>query len=155
MPELEMATSFVTWESKDGLRYRFNIKRTQNGREMEEVDGRAELERRGGPGVAHFDLPEQTTVPLPAGTVYPTRHTLILIEKAVAGERYHSQPVFDGSELGGPTLVSAVLLPGRAGPPEGAKGALPGTQPAFAIQLDLCSMGETAVLPEFELMVST
>src|SRR3546814_10309366 len=75
MPELEMATSFVTWESKDGLRYRFNIKRTQNGREMEEVDGRAELERRGGPGVAHFDLPEQTTVPLPAGTVRSEEHT--------------------------------------------------------------------------------
>src|SRR5690349_8740212 len=30
-PDVDIVSSFVTWESKDGLRYRFNQKQTRNG----------------------------------------------------------------------------------------------------------------------------
>src|SRR5262245_9871955 len=30
-PDVEIISSFITWESKDGLRYRFNQRQTRNG----------------------------------------------------------------------------------------------------------------------------
>src|SRR3974377_66605 len=30
-PDVDIVSSFVTWESKDGLRYRFNKRQTRNG----------------------------------------------------------------------------------------------------------------------------
>ena len=36
-PDVSIASNFVTWEAKDGLRYRFNQKETRNGADEEEV----------------------------------------------------------------------------------------------------------------------
>src|SRR5271154_3818925 len=46
---VDLSSSLVTWESKDGLRYRFNERRLRNGQLDEEVRGEAHLN---GPGKA-------------------------------------------------------------------------------------------------------
>ena len=53
--DVDNVDKFVSWESKDGLEYRFNVTRITNGQETEQVGGRAELESRGGPGMATFE----------------------------------------------------------------------------------------------------
>src|SRR3954451_22061362 len=80
--EVEITSNYVTWESKDGLRYRFNERKMKNGELDEEVRGDARLEGRGKAGVANFVRPKADTVELPPGVVFPTEHTLLLIERA-------------------------------------------------------------------------
>src|SRR5260370_4766736 len=36
-PDVSIASNFVTWEAKDGLRYRFNQKETRNGTDNDEI----------------------------------------------------------------------------------------------------------------------
>ena len=45
--DVEIVSNFVTWEAKNGLRYRFNQKQTRNGDVEEEIRGEARLD---GPG---------------------------------------------------------------------------------------------------------
>ncbi len=47
--DVNIASNFVTWESKDGLRYRFNQKETRNGADDEEIRGDSPA-RRARPG---------------------------------------------------------------------------------------------------------
>src|SRR3954451_9511468 len=65
--EVEITSNYVTWESKDGLRYRFNERKLKNGEVDEEVRGEAQLAGDGKPGTAAFSRPKQQTVDLPAG----------------------------------------------------------------------------------------
>ena len=41
---VEISSTLVTWESKDGLRYRFNERRLRNGEVDEDIHGEAHLE---------------------------------------------------------------------------------------------------------------
>ncbi len=110
-PAVEINSSFVTWEAKDGLSYRFNERKTQNGQPDEEIKGTASLKAPGGPGVARFEKPKMQSFDLPAGTLFPTAHTLMLIRKAMGNTDFVSAEVFDGSTFDGATLISAVLGP--------------------------------------------
>ena len=110
-PPVEINSSFVTWESKDGLSYRFNERKTQNGQADDEIRGTASLKSAGGPGTAVFEKPKAQNFDLPAGTLFPTAHTLLLIKKGHGGENFLSAEVFDGSTFDGATLISAVLGP--------------------------------------------
>jgi hypothetical protein len=108
---VEINSNFVTWESKSGLLYRFNERKSQNGQPDEEIKGTASLKSAGGPGTAMFDKPKAQNFDLPAGTLFPTAHTLMLIHKAQGQENFVSAEVFDGSTFDGATLISAVLGP--------------------------------------------
>jgi len=55
--DVDIISSFVTWESKDGLRYRFNQKQTRNGEVDQEIRGEARLDGPGKGGVAEFAKP--------------------------------------------------------------------------------------------------
>jgi hypothetical protein len=104
--DAELSISFVTWEAKDGLRYRFNVRKLKDGETTEELRGDAHLDAPGGSGEAKFVRPEATTVGLPAGTLFPTAHTLALIEAATAGATFLSKQVFDGGTVEGPFEVT-------------------------------------------------
>jgi hypothetical protein len=106
---LEIGSSFVTWESKDGLRYRFNERKTRNGQLDDELHGTASLKGPDGAGHAVFDKPKSQSFDLPAGTLFPTAHTLMLIRKGEAGDNFVAAEVFDGSTLDGAVLTSAVI----------------------------------------------
>ena len=108
-PEVEVTSNFVTWESKDGLRYRFNERKLKNGEVDEEVRGEARLDGPGKAGVADFSRPEAKQLKLPAGTMFPTAHTIYLIERAQAGESFLVKNVFDGSGEDNAVEISAVI----------------------------------------------
>src|SRR5262252_5899102 len=57
-PDVDIISSFVTWESKDGLRYRFNQRQTRNGEVDQDIRGEARLEGPGDGGVAEFTKPQ-------------------------------------------------------------------------------------------------
>ncbi len=118
----QVVVSFSTWEAKDGLSYRFFMRKMRDGDVAEEMRGRAKLEGKGEGGTAEFTQPETTTVELPRGTMFPTDHTLLLIESANGNERFVTRKVFDGGETEGPSDVTAAI--GQAVDPVDTKAPL-------------------------------
>lgn len=108
-PDVELTSNFVTWESKDGLRYRFNERKLRNGQVDEEVRGEARLEGPGQGGVVEFIKPETTKLDLAPGVLFPTAHTLMLLERAMAGESFFSRQVFDGASFENAVQITAVI----------------------------------------------
>ena len=116
---------FVTWESKDGLHYRFRVRSTRDGTVNEEIDGTADLDGKGKGGIAKFTLPEAKSLPLPPGTLFPTEHTLRMIELAQHGEHLAERTLFDGTGTDQTFAVSAIIGKAAQGPNSGAPD-LPG-----------------------------
>lgn len=116
-PDFSYDVRFSSWESRDNTQLRFSVKSFDDGAPGEEYRGRASLEAPGGKGVAHFSLPEESRLELPAGTIFPTEHIKRLIAAAEAGERMVTHSVFDGSGKDALSTVSAVI--GKAKEVEG------------------------------------
>ncbi|HXP72774.1 MAG TPA: cell envelope integrity EipB family protein [Stellaceae bacterium] len=106
---VELSSTLVSWESKDGLRYRFNERRLRNGEPDEEVRGEARLDGPGKGGKADFTKPDATTLTLAPNVLFPTAHTLLLIERAKAGDNFLSRDVFDGATEDNASQISAVI----------------------------------------------
>src|ERR1700681_1734889 len=67
--DVSIASNFVTWEAKDGARYRFNQKETRNGADNEEIRGEAKLDGDKG-GIVEFEKPQAKSLKLPAGVLF-------------------------------------------------------------------------------------
>jgi hypothetical protein len=107
--ELHVTSNLATWEAKSGTRYRFNVRKTVNGNVDEEIKGQASLDPEGKGGTVHLDKPEASDQPLDAGVLFPTRHSLVLLDRARAGDRFVIRTVLDGTDAEGPTEISAVV----------------------------------------------
>ncbi|MEQ9638974.1 MAG: DUF1849 family protein [Alphaproteobacteria bacterium] len=105
-----------TWESDDGTLYRFSVRNEVNGQVIEVVDGQASLDGPGGAGSVTFVEPAEAVAKLPAGTVFPSEHTAMVVAAAEDGRRVLSVPVFDGSGEDGLSNTFAVIGPARPGP---------------------------------------
>jgi hypothetical protein len=88
---------YATWESTDGLSFRFTMRYEIDGAVIDEVEGRAKLDSHGGPGKAIFSKPEGATIDLPKGTIFPSEHTLNVIKAGIAGTMFNRVTLFDGS----------------------------------------------------------
>ncbi len=95
--EIELVSDYATWESKDGLSMRFRMRQTTDTAVTEQVEGDASLDRPGGPGSIRYNVPEERTMPIPAGTVFPMAHTAAIIAAAEAGKHFIAVPIFDGT----------------------------------------------------------
>ncbi len=115
--EVDLGWNLVSWESKDGQRYRFYVRKFQNGEMYEELRGDAKLDGPGKGGVAEYTLPAPKRVYLPAGTLFPTAHSIELLRLAEADQRFLWAMVFDGSDEEGLFGVSGVITDRRD--PEG------------------------------------
>lgn len=104
--------SVASWESKDGLTFRFDVRNLVNGEVQEEFSGKAELDGPGKAGRVSFRKPAGEGMELPEGTVFPTEHTKALIARAAAGDKVVSRTLFDGSGTDG--LFEAVAFVGAA-----------------------------------------
>jgi hypothetical protein len=105
--DVNISIAFVTWESKDGLHYRYNVRKLRDGQPDEDLKGEATLDGPDKPGAAVFSKPDNKTVPLAAGMLFPTGHTLALVKAAMDGETFVAKRVFDGGTEAGPDQVSA------------------------------------------------
>lgn len=106
----EVVSHVLATETKDGKDYRFNIRRFIDGQEDDAFKGDANLDKNG--GKANYALPKDWgTKALPEGAMFPTAHTLLIIQRAQAGDKLFSRPVFDGSDEHGIADVSVFISP--------------------------------------------
>jgi len=108
---VNLDSTLVSWESKDGLRYRFNERRMRNGALEEEIRGEAHLDGPGKGGEVEFAKPEAKTMTLAPGVLFPTAHTILLIDRAHTSENFISRYVFDGSTVENAGQITAVIGP--------------------------------------------
>ena len=148
----ETVWTFVSWESADGLNFRFRAQFEESGRTVEKVRGHATLTGKGGAGKAWLVEPVETEIELPEGALFPTEHMTRLIATAERGDTALEHVVFDGTSLQNPYLVNALLgpLPHHA---EQALAASAGLAPAPAwwTRLAYFPLHSREPTPEFEL----
>jgi hypothetical protein len=152
--EVQMSTNYTTWEAKDGRSYRFNVRKLVNGELDEELRGDASMPANGGAGVAHYERPQPTQVTLPAGTMFPTDHTLALLQHAAAGDKLFSRTVFDGSDSDGSTEISAVIGPERHQAIGEVSGADLVKGPFWPIRLAFFPLGSDDPSPDYEMTLN-
>jgi hypothetical protein len=148
---------FITWESKDGLHYRFRVRSTRDGVVSEEIDGVANLDGSGRGGVVKLTLPEPKTMRLPKGTIFPTDHTMHLLDSARKGEHMLQRVLFDGTGTEGPFDVNAII--GKANAPTAnvspavANAAVYAgllSVPSWRMQMAFFPVGSSEATPDYE-----
>lgn len=147
--DMAMNTNYTTWEAKNGLRYRFNVRKLVNGELDEEVRGEANLQADGA-GTAQFTKPEPQEMELPAGTMFPTAHTLAILDHAERNEPFFTRTIFDGSDAEGPTEVSTVA--GKPGAPkESGKDPLLKVEKSWPVRMAFFPLQSDSAQPEYEM----
>jgi hypothetical protein len=154
-PDLVLSATFVSWESKDGLRFRFSQRESKNGELDKEVSGEAQFSGPGKGGTATFTKPSAGTLDLPAGALFPTAHTNLLIDRAAAGEGFLAAKVFDGTSDDNANDVTAVIgAPQSADATAAAAGTVKSPllqRPSWRVHLAFFPADITVDKPDFEL----
>ncbi|HEY6431962.1 MAG TPA: cell envelope integrity EipB family protein [Acetobacteraceae bacterium] len=145
---IEMVSDYATWESKDGLRFRFHVRQMTDSAVTSQTDGDAKLDRPGGPGVARYTTPEQTTKQLPAGTLFPMAHTAALIDAARSDKRFLSLPLFDGTDENGAQYSSIVVLDWRKAEP--TQWPMLSTLPSTRVHIAFYGLNSEDMIPDYE-----
>jgi hypothetical protein len=149
--DVSISSNFVTWESKDGLRYRFNQKETRNGTDNDEIRGTAKLDGPDKGGIVEFEKPQPKSLKLPPGVLFPSSHTTFLIDKAKAGENFISRQLFDGATVENAVLVSAVIGAKVEPDEESAKKSPLLNRPGWRVRLAFFPADQKAEKPDYEL----
>ena len=105
--ESDVTSTVISWESKDGKRYNFNVRRVSDGKETDLFRGKAVMGADG--GLVTYSMPKDKTTKLTKETIFPSAHTEVLIRKAEAGEKLFTRRVFDGSDEEGISDISAFI----------------------------------------------
>ncbi len=149
------AWSLVGWESLDGNRFRFWTRERDNGDLLLSVEGAARM-AAGEAGEASFKEPNDLTMTLPPGTLFPTTYLRLLLDSAAEGHRVLSRPLFDGADANGPVDVNAVIAPARPGRPTLAplfRAAGLDSRPVWPIRMAFFDRAATDELPIVEMRV--
>jgi hypothetical protein len=146
--DIQMASDYVTWESKDGLKFRYHMRQTTDTAVTSQTDGDASLSKTGGAGEAHYTTPHQTTTVLPAGTVFPMAHTIALINAAREHKHFLSLPLFDGTDENGVENSFIVVLDWK--PPMATKWPVLGTLPSTNVHISFFEPQPSSMTPTYE-----
>lgn len=148
---VHLVSNYTTWEAKDGLRYSFNYRSTVNDNPFENFRGSASLPKAGEAGLALFTLPEKKEVKLPAGTLFPSAHTLRLLDAAGHEQKMFTATVFDGTDAVGMSEISAVIGAQQPIKEDMAKEGLKGPAVAWPLRMAFFDFGEQAPEPKYEM----
>lgn len=107
-PAMRITSDFSNFESFDGTTLDFSAVRKQNGKQYEEIRGRASTPPNA-LGEAIYNQPSGVLQELPAGTMYPMAHTLNTIKHIKEGKKFFNAIVFDGSDEEGPVEINAFI----------------------------------------------
>jgi hypothetical protein len=145
---IEMISDYATWESKDGLRFRFHVRQTTDGAITSQTDGDAKLDHTGGTGAAHYTTPHTDTKQLPAGTLFPMAHTAAVIAAAQSDKKYLTLPLFDGTDDSGAQSSSIVVTDWQK--PEASKW--PGLSSLYSTHVHIAFFGLASdnMTPDYE-----
>ena len=109
---------FSSWESGDGLKYRFAVQTIKNGATVEAYKGSAALTKKG--GQVTYEIPtlqgekrhvREIKLQLPRDTLFPMAHSRRLLDRADLGEALYSSVVLSGSSSTGPRVMSTAIGP--------------------------------------------
>jgi len=141
--DIALVSDYATWESKDGLSMRFRMRQTTDTAVTEQVEGDAKLAATGGPGTIHYAVPEDRTMPMPPGTVFPMAHTAAIIAAAEAGKHFLALPIFDGTGDKG-TQDSSVAITAWNAQPSGSQYPALATLPSGRVRIAFFDRGRSA-----------
>ena len=88
----------TTWEGADAKSFKFTSQNFVDENLIDSVDGRAEREAT--KTAVALEKPQQKSLSLAPGVVFPTEHMVRVIKAARAGQAVLSFPVYDGSDTG-------------------------------------------------------
>lgn len=146
--DIEMVSDYLTWESKDGTRLRFQMKQTTDTAITEQVEGEASLGAPGAAGEVRYTQPAGKVVKLPAGTLFPMAHTAAIIAAAEDGKKFLALPLFDGTGPDGAQNTSVIIVnwmgPSAAPEPELAE------LPSGRVRVAFFPRGADATSPDYE-----
>ncbi len=123
--DVETASDYSTYETKDGRSIRFSLTQTSQGAVSQRIMGEAEVTPEG--GRVRYTEPSTKEEALPPGTLLPMLHTIRSLAAARTGARMLVVPLFDGTSPDGAqdttTVISGWQAPGApaATPPAGAR----------------------------------
>ncbi len=104
MPSVRVTSDFSTYEAFDGKSFNFNLQRKHDGVLIEEIRGSSDKKQ------AKYSIPKSLSFQLSEGTLFPTAHTLAVLEKIRAGDKFYNATIFDGSDADGPADISSLIL---------------------------------------------
>jgi hypothetical protein len=105
--EVETASDYSTYETKDGTSIRFSLTQTSQGAVSQRVAGEAQVTPQG--GTVRYTEPEAKEEALPPGTLLPMLHTIRSLAAARAGSRMLLTPLFDGTTPDGAQDTTTVM----------------------------------------------
>lgn len=105
--DVETASDYSTFETKDGRSLRFSLTQTSQGAVSQRVAGEAEVTAEG--GTVRYTEPEAKQEDLPKGTLLPMLHTIRSLAGSRAGSRMLVTPLFDGTSAEGAQDTTTVL----------------------------------------------
>ncbi len=147
---IETISNFSSFESLDGLTYRFTSRTTRNGAVTEDIQGNAGVAKMGGAGHADFTRPKGTRFDLPKGTIFPTEHVVQLITGARRGQRRVFKVIFDGQGKDGALEVNAFISGYLAqAPAKWAKNTLT-NRPSWFLRLAFFPVASSKAAPQHE-----
>ena len=151
--DVHMVSDYATLESKDATHLDFHSKQVTDTAVTEQVDGTATLNHAGGSGRADFTSPQKTTILLPDGTLLPMAHTGALLDAAVAGKKFLSVPLFDGTGADGAQDTFVTIenwnKPGAGNPP--LKWAALSALPSGHVHIAFFARTHAAETPDYEI----
>jgi hypothetical protein len=146
--DIEMSSDYATWESKDGLRFRYHMRQTTDTAVTSQTDGEASLPKAGGVGEARYTSPHDSTSVLPAGTVFPMAHTAAIIAAAREKKHFIALPLFDGTDENGVEDSFIVVLDWK--PPMPTKWPVLSLLPSTRVHISFFDHGPVGVMPSYE-----
>ncbi len=149
--QVETASDYNTFESKDGRRLRFSVTHASQGAVSQRILGEATLEADGS-GSVTYEQPQARTERLAPGTLLPMMHTIRALDAARSGRRLLVAPLMDGTNEDGAQDSNTVVLGWDAQAPAQPRFpllALPSGRMRIAF-FGKDSAGGGAAAPEYE-----
>ena len=147
-------SDFKTVESFDGKQLDFNSRRKRAGHVFEEFRGQANVQKTK-QGRVNYTLPEDLEHVLPQNTLLPVDHTIKVLEKANAGQRFFNAVIFDGSDEKGAYEVNAFIGKSKEIPNtelENVDSTLVSTK-AWPVRMAFFPYDDKSSSPEYEMQM--
>jgi EipB-like len=109
----------TTWEHAKGDKFRFNSSQYLNQRLSEQVAGLASRGRDGGNVSIALEKPKKRQVRIAGASMFPTQHSLAILDAAQSGRGVVQADIYDGSEKGEKYYETTTFI-GKPVPPGGA-----------------------------------
>ena len=139
------------WEAADGSEFRFTRTEYTNGELTDRTEGTATREKSG--DIKLLRDGDEPTV-MPRETLFPMEYNLRLIEKAQAGQRVFSHPLFDGTEeVENPTtaFIGKTVSEQAFGAKVDGDGASLGEMKPWPVRISYFDPADGEGMPSFEM----